>query len=140
MKIRTIFLFIIMAVLLVSCGTVQPPEGIPLDDAAGFLNWLADPAGGGWLIVVFLVSWGFEYVAFWHKIKPWARQAIMLTFAGLIAMGAQWLLDSPEVFNMIEPYLTPVLRFVAVLLATEAAHRLDKGANGKTTGKVSALK
>ena len=141
-KFRLVVLFIFAAMSMAACGVPIPvlPGEVPLTDAQGFLSWMTDPAGGGWLMVSFFASWIAEYFPGWHKLKSWLRQTIMLVLAALVAAGAQWLLASPEAYAMVEPYLTPVLKFIAIALATQAAHRLDKGSNGSTLGKEIALK
>jgi len=131
MKIARIFILSVILIVasfaVVSAAPADPGplDEIPLDDAEGLLTWLSDPQGGGWLVVSLVVAVYLEKWSLWHNLPAWVKRLIMLLFAGAIGSLATFAL-TPDVFAVIEPWLTPLLGILSVLLASELGHKFNK--------------
>lgn len=90
--------------------------------------------GGAATVAYWIASYWLEEFEFWHRLKPVARQVIVLAGALLLGIGATWLARQPDIMQVIEPYATAALMITAIWLTTTERHRLRKNHHDNDTG------
>lgn len=89
------------------------------------LDWLTGADAGAFVVLLFLMSWGFEGAAWFQKLSGRARELLTLAGAALLAVGAVVLQGQPELVDALDPYFKPVMYIVLAWLAKEGAHKLN---------------
>jgi hypothetical protein len=88
------------------------------------LNWIV--TGGSVVVVSWFVSWLLEDYDWWNKIKSQFKKLLILLLSLAIGIGAQYLNQHPDLYELVLPYLNTAVLVIVAWLATQVAHKADK--------------
>jgi len=89
------------------------------------LGWLA--GAGSVILVSWAVSWGLEGWKVWESLTAKFKSLVILLVAILLGVLATWLQTRPELLEVVAPYAATIIAIVIAWLATQVAHKANKG-------------
>lgn len=86
------------------------------------LHWLIY-SGGAAIAFNWFVSWVLEELAFWHNLASKVKTVIVLAGSLLISFGSFYLLQFPNVIDLIQPWFQVAAITIIGWLGSQVAYK-----------------